>query len=135
MTKMYGEMTGDEVMSLFNKMRKDLEANHDHRKEMVMIPKSTFVAIVSEYKDCLNRKFFFELGRSLQLEENQDSIRKSVPAKYIADFQDGVKQRAAVQQLMAAQCANCTKRFVSVRGVRGRVFIGAEKAKQSESSS
>ena len=139
MTKMYGEMSGEEVMNLFHKLSAEVEAAEaagNHRHAMLMIPKTTFVALVSEYKDCLNRKFFFELGRSMQLQENQESVAKTVPEKYRADFEDGVQQRKVVEQLMDDKCNTCEmiKRFVSVRGVRGKVFIGKKEVK-SESSS
>lgn len=135
MTKMFGEMTGEEVMNLFHKVSKEVseaEAAGNHRSAMLMIPKSTFVALVGEFKDCLNRKFFFELGRSLQLEENQDSVGKTVPQKYRADYEDGVHQRQVVQQLMDDKCKSCEKntRFVSLNSVRGKVFIGREQEKE-----
>ena len=135
MTKMFGEMTGADVMDMYHKFDEELKSSHnDTRTSMVMVPKSTFVAIVSELKDCLNRKFFFELGRSLQLEENQESVLKTIPPKYQADYQDGIQQRESIKQLMADQCNSCTKRFISVKGLRGKVFIGTKGVK-SESSS
>ena len=139
MTKMYSEMSGEEVMNLFHKSSIELteaEAAGNHRQAMLMIPKSTFVALVAEYKDCLNRKFFFELGRSVQLQETRDNVSKTVPEKYKADFEDGVQQRLVAEQLMVDKCNSCEKikRFVSVRGIRGKVFIGQKEVK-SESSS
>ena len=139
MTKMYGEMSGEELMNLFHKSSAELaevEAVGNHRTSMLMIPKSTFVALVAEYKDCLNRKFFFELGRSVQLQETRDDVGKTVPEKYKADFEDGVQQRLVAEQLMVDKCNSCEKikRFVSVRSIRGKVFIGQKEVK-SESSS
>ncbi len=139
MTKMYGEMSGEDVMSLFHKIGTEIaeaEAAGNHRHAMLMIPKTTFVALVAEYKDCLNRKFFFELGRSVQLQENRDAVIKTVPEKYRADFEDGIHQRLVVEQMMTEKCNSCEKikRFVSVRGIRGKVFIGQKEVK-SESSS
>ena len=141
MTKMYGEISGEEVMNLFHKISEEIDANRkagNHQHGDVMIPKTTFVAIIGEYKDCLNRKFFFELGRSMQLQENQESIRKMVPEKYRQDFEDGIHERKVVEQLMDNKCNTCekVKRFVSVRGLRGKVFIDRNKKEvKSESSS
>lgn len=139
MTKMYGEMSGEEVMNLFHKISNEVAEAHKAghtRHGMVMLPKTTFVSLVNEYKDCLNRKFFFELGRAVQLQENRDTVGKTVPDKYRPDFEDGIQQRVVVEQMMTEKCNSCEKikRFVSVRGIRGKVFIGKQEVK-SESSS
>lgn len=129
MTKMYGSMAGVDLIHLAQSAEQDIVNNPDSADKFVMLPKGTLVALVNELKDCLNRKFFFELGRSLQLDESRGQVVANVPPKYLDEFNDGVGEREKIKNFATEQCNTCEYKVTSVDTMQGRVYIASDKNK------
>lgn len=129
MTKMYGSITGADLMQMVHEAEADIAKNPDAADKFAMLRKGTLVAVVNDLKDCLNRKFFFELGRSLQLDESRGQAINNVPERYLADFNDGVGEREKIKNFATEQCNTCEYKVTSVDTMQGRVYIASDKNK------
>lgn len=129
MTKMYGSITGADLMQMVHEAESDIAKNPNAAEKFVMLSKGTLVAVVNDLKDCLNRKFFFELGRSLQLDESRGQAISNVPERYLADFNDGLFERDKIKNLESARCNSCHYKVTAVETMRGKVYIASEQNK------
>ena len=122
MTRMFGPMQGDDLMELARQLEVEIAGNPTAAQSQVMIPKGTLVALVNDLRDGMNRRFFYELGRSLQLEENREAAKEKVPAKYHGDFDLGVQERKQLN-LNEERCDECSFKATALRTMRGRVHF------------
>jgi hypothetical protein len=113
MTKRFGAMTGKELDELYSKHLIGYRSSNEDPQ--ISINRSTLVSIIREMKDAANSKFFFELGRSLSLEESIERTKQHVPPQYLADFEDGVD---------AGKCKRHS--FKTINVIRGRITICSE---------
>lgn len=122
MTRMFGPMQGDDLMKLARQLETEIAGNPVAAQGQVIIPKGTLVALVNDLRDGINRRFFYELGRSLQLEENREAAKEKVPAKYHGDFELGVQDRKQLN-FSEEHCNDCTFKSTALRTMRGRVHF------------
>lgn len=123
MTKMYGSLTGSEVQELTERLAKEIANDPDSSNRSVMVPKSALVALVTELKDCMSRRFYFELGRSIQLRENWQETMEKVPVRFLAEFNDGFSCSAGNRE----SCDSCQYKIKTLDTLTGKVFIASEK--------
>lgn len=128
MTKMYGSLTGSEVQELAERLAKEITNDPDSSNRSVMVPKSTLVALVTELKECMSRKFYFELGRSIQLEESRLATEKTIPKRFVGEFNDGFLcgEHSQTRQ----KCESCQFRIKTLDVMNGKVYLATGKEKQ-----
>lgn len=121
MSKTFGTMTSDEVLKHYDELQHQIDENDAEGSKLMMIPKCVFVALVSEIKDLANRRFFFELGRTIRLSENQEATLKNVPEKYKREFLDGVGVARTLENA-DDRCLRCYK-AKTINTARGKVYV------------
>lgn len=128
MTKMLGSMTAGDVHDLVRTWEHELSTGAGN--DMVMLPKDTMVALFAEMKDLINKKMFFELGRTIQLDETRDTALSKIPSKYTREFEDGVRVKKVEEELLT-KCDSCVYKIRnghlarSVKTTRGNVYFAA----------
>ena len=129
MTKMYGSMRGDELLQLVSEIEQQIESDPTQANNFAVVPKDTLVALVQDLKDAMNRRFFYELGKTFRLMENQQSAKTMVPPRYEADFEMGVRERQ-LAEVSEEKCNACRFKVAAVRTLRGRVFVTSRQNKE-----
>ncbi len=126
MTKMFGPMTADELISKIKKLEDQLASNPGQSTDLVCIAKGALVALFTEYRDILNKKFFYELGKTLKLDENRKQALDKVPEKYRQDFEEGANER---KELIMHQekCETCAVKIKTIHTPRGRIYMARHK--------
>ncbi len=128
--KMFGSMTGCDLKKMVEGATAQLEKHKLPGTIMIAVPADTLVALYHDYQDALFKHMYYEIGRSLQLEENRDEIRKKIPISYLDDFEQGVKDRTLVESA-EEKCRHCDKLKLFRFTPRGRLI---KKKKENENA-
>ena len=113
--KMLGSMTSSAIRDMIAGIEHQMGSDCRPRDMPVSIPRDTLVALFHEYQEAMTCHFYYELGRSIRLDENQLAVQERVPSKYMAHFNLGTKDREAIEAA-ENKCTNCNKIGRKLRG-------------------
>ena len=74
--KMLGSITGASLKALIQGIEAQMENDHRPHDLQVAIPRDVLVALYHEYQEALYRHFYYELGRTIRLEESRNAVRE-----------------------------------------------------------
>lgn len=129
MTKMYGNMSVDEVKDSIDELKRQVAARKnahlDTSKMLTSFPTEAIIAVWDEMHEMKNRSFFYDIGRYTADVNDLNSIAESVPKKFKEEFFRGVED----QKMISKDCASCAKyqNTHSISGLRGRIYFYSSK--------
>lgn len=118
--KMLGSITGAALKALIQGIEAQMENDHRPHDLQVAIPRDVLVALYHEYQESLYRHFYYELGRTIRLEESRNAVREKIPTAYVAHFDLGAKDRDTIEGA-EEKCLHCNKLGLHRLVPRGRL--------------
>ena len=119
---MFGPTPADEIVRVVKSLENQLKLKPELATEVVGIAKGALVALFNEHRDMLNRNFFYEFGKTFQLDENRNEAYNKVPEKYRQDFQEGVDERKELI-MHREKCDNCSLKVKTIHTPSGRIYM------------
>ena len=117
---MLGSFTSAALKTLIQGIEEQMSLDTRPRDMHVSIPRDVLVALYNEYQEAMHRHFYYELGRTIRLEENRDEVRGKIPRRYVEHFDLGVKDRVTIKTA-EDKCLHCNKLGLHHLIPRGRL--------------
>ena len=118
--KMLGSISSSALRDLISGLEQQIGKDCRPNDMLVSIPRDVLVALYHEYQEAMTCHFYYELGRSIRLEESQVTAREKIPSKYLMHFDLGVKDREAIEHA-EEKCSHCNKLGYHMLIPRGRL--------------